>query len=66
MTDLGSSRPDVDTSRVAYGNSPDPTGWTGWVVFASFSPDASAWSRRRGKRPASGAHSGRRWIGPRT
>ena len=36
MTDLGSSRPDVDTTRVAYGNSPDPTGWTGWVVFASF------------------------------
>jgi hypothetical protein len=36
MTDLGSSRPDVDTSRVAYGNSPDPTGWTGWIVFASF------------------------------
>ena len=36
MTDLGSSRPDVDTSRVAYGNQPDPTGWTGWVVFASF------------------------------
>ena len=36
MTDLGSSRPDVDTTRPAYGNSPDPTGWTGWVVFASF------------------------------
>jgi hypothetical protein len=36
MTDLGSSRPDMDTSRVAYGNRPDPTGWTGWVVFASF------------------------------
>ena len=36
MTDLGSSRSDADTSRVAYGNSPDPTGWTGWVVFASF------------------------------
>jgi len=36
MTDLGSSRPDVDTSRVAYGNQPDPTGWTGWIVFASF------------------------------
>ncbi len=36
MTDVGSSRPDVDTSRVAYGNDPDPTGWTGWVVFASF------------------------------
>ena len=36
MTDVGSSRPDLDTSRVAYGNSPDPTGWTGWVVFASF------------------------------
>jgi hypothetical protein len=35
MTDLGSSRPDLDTSRVAYGNQPDPTGWTGWVVFAS-------------------------------
>jgi hypothetical protein len=36
MTDLGSSRPDLDTTRVAYGNQPDPTGWTGWVVFASF------------------------------
>ena len=36
MTDLGPSRPDVDTTRVAYGNEPDPTGWTGWVVFASF------------------------------
>jgi hypothetical protein len=36
MTDLGSSRPDADTSRVAYGNDPDPTGWTGWIVFASF------------------------------
>jgi hypothetical protein len=35
MTDLGSSRPDLDTSRVAYGNQPDRTGWTGWVVFAS-------------------------------
>jgi hypothetical protein len=21
---------------VAYGNDPDPTGWTGWIVFASF------------------------------
>jgi len=28
------SRPDVDTSRPAYGTSPDPTAWTGWVVFA--------------------------------
>jgi hypothetical protein len=36
MTELGSSRPDLETSRVAYGNQPDPTGWTGWVVFASF------------------------------
>ena len=36
MTDLGSSRPEMDTSRVAYGSTPDPTGWTGWVVFASF------------------------------
>lgn len=36
MTDIGSSRPEVDTTRVAYGNSPDPTGWTGWIVFASF------------------------------
>jgi hypothetical protein len=36
MTDVGSSRPDLDTSRVAYGNTPDPTGWTGWVIFASF------------------------------
>jgi hypothetical protein len=29
------SRPDLDTSRPAYGNSPGPTAWTGWVVFAS-------------------------------
>ena len=36
MTDLGSSHPEMGTSRVAYGNQPDPTGWTGWVVFASF------------------------------
>jgi len=36
MTDLGSSRPGADTSRGAYGNDPEPTGWTGWVVFASF------------------------------
>jgi hypothetical protein len=36
MSDRGSARPDLDTSRVAYGNSPDPTGWTGWVIFASF------------------------------
>jgi hypothetical protein len=35
MTDLGSSRP-ADTSRVAYGNTPPPSGWTGWVVFAAF------------------------------
>ena len=33
---MTSSRPEMDTSRVAYGNQPDPTGWTGWVVFASF------------------------------
>jgi hypothetical protein len=36
MTDLGSSHPEMGTSRVAYGNQPDPTGWTGWIVFASF------------------------------
>ena len=36
MTNLGSSRPDLDTSRVAYGRQPDPTGWTGFVMFASF------------------------------
>src|SRR3954467_5099062 len=36
MTDLGSSRPEVDTSRTAYGRSPEPTAWTGWVVFAAF------------------------------
>jgi hypothetical protein len=36
MTDLGSSRPEVDTTRPAYGSSPDPTAWTGWVVFAAF------------------------------
>lgn len=36
MTDLGSSRPELDTSRVAYGREPEPTAWTGFVVFASF------------------------------
>jgi len=36
MTDVGSSRPGYETSQVAYGNDPEPTGWTGWVVFASF------------------------------
>ena len=36
MTDTGSSRPDVDTTRVAYSTAPPPTAWTGWVVFAAF------------------------------
>jgi len=36
MTDIGSSRPDVDTTRVAYSTGPEPTAWTGWVVFAAF------------------------------
>jgi hypothetical protein len=35
MTDIGSSRPVVDTTRVAYSTEPDPTAWTGWIVFAS-------------------------------
>lgn len=34
MTDVGSSRP--DTSRVAHGAEPAPTGWTGWIAFAAF------------------------------
>jgi len=36
MTDVGRSRPDVDTSSVAYNRGPEPTAWTGWVVFAAF------------------------------
>ena len=36
MTDIGSSRPDVDTTRVAYSTAPEPTAWVGWVVFAAF------------------------------
>jgi hypothetical protein len=36
MTDTGSRRPDVDTTRVAYSTAPEPTAWTGWVVFAAF------------------------------
>ena len=36
MSDTGSARPAVDTTAVAYGGEPDPTGWTGWIVFASF------------------------------
>jgi hypothetical protein len=35
MTDLGSSRPAADPSHAAYEQSPPPTAWTGWVVFAS-------------------------------
>ena len=35
MTDLGSTRPTVEPSRAAYDDTPPPTGWTGWVVFAS-------------------------------
>ena len=34
--DTTSSRPAVDTTRPAYSNAPQPTAWTGWVVFASF------------------------------
>ena len=33
MADTRSSRPGADTSKVDYG--PEPTGWTGWVAFAS-------------------------------
>ena len=36
MTDTGSARPAVDTTRVAYNTAPGPTAWTGWVVFAAF------------------------------
>jgi hypothetical protein len=36
MTDIGASRPDVDTTRPAYSRGPEPTAWTGWVVFAAF------------------------------
>jgi len=36
MTDLGSSRPDVDTSHVVPGPNSGPTAWTGWVLFAAF------------------------------
>jgi hypothetical protein len=33
MADTRSSRPGVETSGVAH--APEPTGWTGWVAFAS-------------------------------
>ena len=36
MTDTGSRRPEVDTTRAAYSTAPGPTAWTGWVVFAAF------------------------------
>jgi hypothetical protein len=37
MTDIGSSRPDQDTSRDTYGAArPRSSAWTGWVVFAAF------------------------------
>ena len=35
MTDLGSSRPAVDSSRTGYDQGAPPTAWTGWVVFAA-------------------------------
>jgi hypothetical protein len=34
MTDLGSSRPTVQTPGAAYGSDREATAWTGWVVFA--------------------------------
>ena len=36
MTNMRSPRADAGTSSAAYGPEPDPTGWTGWVVFAGF------------------------------
>ena len=36
MAAAGPSRPDVDTTRAAYSTGHEPTGWTGWVVFAAF------------------------------
>jgi hypothetical protein len=33
---MAASRPAADTTQVAYNSGPAPTGWTGWVVFASF------------------------------
>jgi uncharacterized membrane protein len=35
MTDLGSSRPEVNKPRPAYDDTPEPTAWTGWVAFAA-------------------------------
>jgi hypothetical protein len=35
MTDTGSRRSHTDTSSVAYSPGPEPTAWTGWVLFAS-------------------------------
>jgi hypothetical protein len=35
MTDTGSPRTAVDTTRVAYSSEPEPTAWTGWIVLAS-------------------------------
>ena len=36
MSDTGSTRPAVDTTAVAYSSEPDPSGWTGWILFAGF------------------------------
>jgi hypothetical protein len=35
MTELGSTHFERDTSRVGYGGEREPTGWTGFIVFAS-------------------------------
>ena len=36
MTDLGSSRPSVETSGAARGSHREATAWAGWVAFAGF------------------------------
>ena len=35
MSDTRPSRSDATTSGVAYRDDPAPTGWTGWIAFAS-------------------------------
>lgn len=36
MTNVGSSRRGADSARATYGTAPGPSGWTGWIAFASF------------------------------
>jgi hypothetical protein len=36
MTEFGTARPDIASTRGTYDNDREPSAWTGWVIFAAF------------------------------